>query len=69
MSDGKHNPWRSMDTAPKDGAHILTWDADGLALVAQWDGARWLMVCGGYDPLYVEPIAWQPITPFVPDAQ
>ena len=65
MSD---NTWRPIDTAPKNGRHVLLL-VEGLAIEGWWDDwwPRWSVVwlgthgcgcCGGYP---VEPKGWLPL--------
>jgi hypothetical protein len=54
--------WQPIETAPKDGTHILFWDGDGMS-VCYWVGRRWDLVQTG---AYAEdadcwPTHWMPL--------
>jgi len=53
--------WRPIETAPKDGRDVLTWDGDSVYL-ASFDKDKWWVLV----EFTVEPTHWMPL-PEPPD--
>jgi hypothetical protein len=57
--------WQLIDTAPRDGARILIWDASGGVAIVYWHNgkSRWRIDCwddGGYGA-DLKPTHWMPL--------
>ena len=55
--------WQPIETAPKDGTPILSWDGGAFAVVV-WCGCKgaWALVeCAGNKP-QLDPYAWEGVT-------
>lgn len=37
--------WQLIETAPKDGSHILIYSMNGAIVVTKWNGVEWFDVC------------------------
>jgi len=57
--------WRSMDTAPTDGTHVLLWDGEfeviGFYVGDSSWGHGWEVWCHCSDCKPIDPIAWMPL--------
>lgn len=56
--------WKTIETAPRDGTHILTWqpsEASEHEAILHWDGPRWAEDDGSW--FVILPDYWQPLPP------
>jgi hypothetical protein len=59
VEEGAANGWQPIETAPRDGTHILIRPCDGTYNVARWIGF-WASVPGAWTR---QPTHWQPLPP------
>lgn len=54
--------WQSIDTAPKDGTEILSWDGVQRAVIA-WStrDEEWFLCDAADKPEWENPTHWQPL--------
>jgi len=56
--------WQPIETAPKDGSRILTWQPDAASLrppmmIHHWDGSKWVEDDGRW--FVFSPAQWMPL--------
>lgn len=52
----QHTEWQPIETAPKDGTHVLAYDGSNMTTV-KWDRDYWALIEQGY---YAEDNEWWP---------